>query len=60
MTDFDAIGLHDYLRCARCGRVLKTKEGLRRWPMSPVHYWFEFVCMDCEFALQLENGMYNK
>lgn len=47
------------LRCARCGRKIDLKEGARQWPMNPIQE-DKFVCMDCEFALQLENGMYNK
>jgi len=46
------------LRCAKCDRKIDLKEGLRQWPMNPVKD--RFVCMDCEFELQLESGMYNK
>jgi len=47
------------LRCAKCGRKIDIKEGLRQWPMNPT-LEDRFVCMDCELELKLEIGMYNK
>ena len=44
--------LHD-LRCAKCHRKIDLKEGLRQWPMNMVKD--QFVCLDCEFELQMEN-----
>lgn len=41
------------LRCAKCDRKIDLKEGLRQWPMSMAKD--RFVCMDCEFELQMEN-----